>query len=97
MTVKLVPIYEPVVWTLADIQEAMREGEDLYQRRLAQAREMLAEREKDIPSFVRHTPCAGEYTRDERALHAAAAKSHSRRWVVAEKEVSTTCRCQLSK
>jgi hypothetical protein len=61
MHIKLVPIYEPVAFNLADIQQAMREGEDLYQRRLAQTREMLAEREKDIPGFTRYAP-------DERAL-----------------------------
>ena len=56
MTVKLTPIYEPIAYSLADIQEAMRSGEDLYQRRLDQTRKMIAQRERDIPGFTRHAP-----------------------------------------
>ncbi len=61
MTIKLVPIYEPIAFSVADIQQAMSEGEDLYQQRLQQTREMLIKREQDIPGFTRYAP-------DERRL-----------------------------
>ena len=56
MTVKLTPIYEPIVYSLADIQEAMRSGEDLYQRRWDQTLKAIAQRERDIPGFTRRAP-----------------------------------------
>jgi hypothetical protein len=61
MTIKLIPINAPIIWTLADVQEAMQFGEDLYQQRVQAAREMLVKREQDIPGYVAYAP-------DERRL-----------------------------
>jgi hypothetical protein len=54
--VKHTLIYQPIVYRFADIELAMRSGDDLYQRRLDQTRRMLAQRERDIPGFTRHAP-----------------------------------------
>jgi len=56
MNVKIISIHSPVFYRLADIEQAMRSGEDLYQRRLDQTRKMIAQRERDIPGFTRHAP-----------------------------------------
>lgn len=96
MIVKFVPIYEPVTYSLADIQQAMREGEDLYLRRLAETRKMLAERERNISGFTRHAPpCDGEYTPDERAMLFGDNPPPTVRLGGCGVEVSTTCRCRL--
>ena len=59
MTVKLTPIYEPIVYSLAEVREATRAGEDLYQKRLDQTRKMIEQREHNIPGFTRHAPPSG--------------------------------------